>query len=76
MLPGVSSLPPALGAYIARAVQTGAAPIPNLNLSTTVPTAGPISMDFGGRFRIDVYGGSLMRFQAVAQTGGRIDMLG
>lgn len=64
-----SSLPPALEAYVEKALANGAAPLPNVKLNTQLPTAGPVVMDNGGAFTVTIYGAALMKFSLQAKPG-------
>lgn len=68
-----NALPPALGSYIAYKIENGAAPIPSVALDTSVPNAGPVVLDFGGRYQLAIYGGSLMSFEAIPVLGRSVD---
>ena len=66
--------PPVLSDCIARKIETGADVYPPVELDTVVPTCGPYVMDLGGAYALHVYGGPLMRDQAVAALGRRVDV--
>lgn len=67
-----SALPPRLNAYMQRALVTGGAPLPLVELNTHVPGLGPFHIDTGGAFTLTVYSGPSMHFTASPRLGSLV----
>jgi hypothetical protein len=72
-LASAPALPPAIDSYLKRALVTGAAPLPLVELNTQVAGLGPFVVDYGGRFSMTVYAGPTMHFAAHAKLGTLLD---
>lgn len=67
------ALPPAIDSHLKRALVTGAAPVPLVELNTQVAGLGPFVVDHGGPFSMTVYAGPTLHFALNAKLGTLLD---
>jgi hypothetical protein len=72
-LASAPALPPAIDSHMKRALVTGAAPLPLVELNTQVAGLGPFVIDHGGPFSMTVYAGPAMHFSLNPKLGTLLD---